>query len=152
VDRNWSEQNKIGACAISRNFLFRLIRRRCWTDNKKLKYFQLFLVRSTDSTWRPIKMPYYLTWIKIIKYLYKISNWRMWDWNELHFFPFPIRSFHLSFYWKSLAGSDPVRSAAYYPEWKLALRLQLSSSNLKFMYIYQATYCCVRLCVNIKIF
>jgi hypothetical protein len=38
----------------------------------------------------------------------------------------------LPFYWKSLAGSDrigktsdPVRSAAYYPEWKLAFTVKL---------------------------
>ena len=43
-------------------------------------------------------------------------------------FPFPIRSFHLSFYWNSLVRSDrvgkttnPVRFAAYFPEWKFAL-------------------------------
>ena len=41
-------------------------------------------------------------------------------------FPFPMRSIHLRFYWKSLVGSDrigkacdPVRFAVYFPEWKL---------------------------------
>ena len=38
------------------------------------------------------------------------------------FFPFPIRSFHLSFYSDRIGKtSNPVRFAAYYPEWKLAL-------------------------------
>jgi hypothetical protein len=48
------------------------------------------------------------------------------------FFPFSDPIIHLPFYWKSLAGSDrigktsdPVRSAAYYPEWKLAFTVKL---------------------------
>jgi hypothetical protein len=52
-------------------------------------------------------------------------------------FPFPIRPLHLSFYWKSLVGSerigetsDPVRSSAYFPEWKLAALKQLHWSAL----------------------
>ena len=49
--------------------------------------------------------------------------------------PFPIRSFHLSFYWKSLVnwiGPDRkiLRSgptAAYLPEWKLAFSQNIQS-------------------------
>jgi hypothetical protein len=54
--------------------------------------------------------------------IYKIKDVR------LEQAPFPIRSFHLSFYWKLLVGSDrivktsdPVRSTAYFPVWKLTL-------------------------------
>ena len=54
--------------------------------------------------------------------IYKIKDVR------LERAPFPIRSFHLSFYWKLLVGSDrigktsdPVRSTAYFPVWKLTL-------------------------------
>ena len=51
------------------------------------------------------------------------------------FFPFPIRSFHLFFYWKLLVGSnrivetsDPVKSAACFPEWKLAFTYETATA------------------------
>ena len=59
------------------------------------------------------------------------------------FFPFPIRSCHLPFQWKSLVGStfDPVRSAVYFPEWKLALNraIRYASAQNRFWRVTLST-------------